>query len=386
MAKVALAFSGGLDTLICIDYLKRRKNLQVITFSGNLGQKQYIEPIGEKSIELGTSASHISDLRSTFAEDFIRPAIRAKARYGREYYLGSALARPLIARELVHIAREEGCTYLAHGCRGEGNDRIRFERCFEQLAPELTVISPLKELGVNHPGEDIQYARRASLPIESATETIFNVEENLWGANIQLTPFVDAWEEAPDETYIVTSPPEKTPDRKVEVNLRFVEGVPRALDGKEKSLHNIIETLNKMGGKLGVGRTDVVEDSLTGNKTRQIYEQPGATIIYTAYQALEEMILDQEVRELKEGLEKNYGKLVFQGKWFTDERRGLDQFFRTINPSMSGTVRVRIYKGSIQIVGRRADDAELNRGNKQLNVNELKKQIENTATDSTFTL
>lgn len=384
MAKVALAFSGGLDTLICIDYLKRRKNLQVITFSGNVGQGEYIEPIGEKSIELGTSASHLEDLRPEFAEEFILPAIRARARYGHEYYLGSALARPLIARELVNIAREEGCEYLAHGCRGKGNDRIRFERCFEQLAPELTVISPLTELGVNHPGEDIDYARRTSLPLDSSTETIFNVEQNLWGANVQLTPFIDEWEEAPNETYIVTERPENTPDRKIELELRFRKGKPVALDGDEQPLHEIIQTLGKMGGTFGVGRTDVVEDSLEDEKTRQVYEQPAATIIHRAYKALEELVQNREVVEMKRSLERSYGKLVYHGKWFSNERKGLDQFFRQVNSSMSGTVRLRLFKGQVRVLGRKAKNHHLPEGDEDLDLEALKEQIKDSDSSSHY--
>ncbi len=384
MAKVALAFSGGLDTLICIDYLRRRKNLQVITFSGNVGQGQYIEPIGEKSIELGTSASHLEDLRPDFAESFILPALRARARYGQGYYLGSALARPLIARELVQVAREEGCEYLAHGCRGKGNDRLRFERCFEQLAPELTVISPLTELGVHHPGEDIQYARRSSLPLESTTETLFNVEQNLWGANVQLTPFLDEWEAAPEETYIVTERLENTPDRKVELELRFRKGKPVALNGDEQALHEIIETLGKMGGTFGVGRTDVVEDSLEDQKTRQIYEQPAATIIHRAYKALEELVQEREVIEMKQSLERDYGKLVYSGKWFSDERRGLDQFFRQLNSSMSGTVRLSLYKGTVRVEGRKSNERQLRSGEGDLDLQELKDQIKKRDSGSPY--
>lgn len=384
MAKVALAFSGGLDTLICIDYLKRRRNLQVITFSGNVGQGQYIEPIGEQSIELGTSASHLEDLRPEFAEEFILPAIRARARYGNEYYLGSALARPLIARELVQVAREEGCEYLAHGCRGKGNDRIRFERCFEQLAPELSIISPLTELDVHHPGEDIQYAQQASLPMDSSTETIFNVERNLWGTNVQLTPFVDEWEEAPAETYIVTERLENTPDRKVDLELQFRKGKPVALDGDEQPLHEIISTLGKMGGTFGVGRTDVVEDSLEDQKTRQIHEQPAATIIHHAYKALEELVQDREVVEMKQSLERDYGKLVYSGKWFSDERKGLDQFFRQVNSSMSGTVRLRLFNGQVRIVGRKAQERQLRKEDGDLDLQELKDQIKDSNSRSPY--
>ncbi len=386
MSKVALAFTGGLDTLICIDYLKRRKNLEVITFSANIGQEPYLEPVGEKSIELGTRASHVADLRETFAEEYILPAIRAQAEYGRGYYLGSALARPLIAKELVRIAREEGCKYLAHGCRGKGNDRLRFERCFNALAPELDVISPLAELGVNHPGEDIEYARRASIPLDSATETIYNVEENLWGTNIQLTPFKDEWEEAPMETYIRTLPPEKAPSRQIDVNLRFEEGCPVALDDEEQPLHEIIESLNRMGGKFSVGRIDVIEDRLVDHKTREIYEQPAATLINVAYRALEELVQNQDVMEMKSNLERKYGKLVYNGKWFTDEREGLDLFFRRVNRLMTGVVRLRITRGLVRVVGRKSDTTSLDRQSESLDIAELKSQIRESSSSTSSLL
>jgi len=382
MSKVALAFSGGLDTLICIDYLKRRKNLQVITFSGNVGQEPYLEPIGEKSIELGTQSSHVADLRVAFAEEFILPAIRAQAEYGRGYYLGAALVRPLIARELVRIAREEGCKYLAHGCRGKGNDRLRFERCFNALAPELDVISPLAELGVDHPGDDIEYARKTSIPLESATETIYNVEENLWGTNIQLTPFKDEWEEAPSETYIRTVPPEKAPSRRKDLELRFEEGRPVALDGDRKPLPELLASLNRLGGKFGVGRFDVIENRLVDHKTREIHEQPAATLINTAYRALEELVQDQDVMDMKSRLSRDYGQLIYNGKWFTDEREGFDRFFRRINGRMTGDVRLRMTGGLVRIAGRKADSTCLDRDSENLDIAELRAQFRESSSSA----
>lgn len=375
MDKVALAFSGGLDTSICIDYLKRRKGLEVVTYCANLGQVSHTEPLGEKSLELGAAASHLENVQAKFAEEFILPVIRAKASYGEGYYLGCALARPLIARELVQVAREEGCAYLAHGCRGVGNDSIRFERLFGALAPEKEIISPLAELGVDHPGEDIEYAHRTSIPVDRATETIYNVEENLWCTNIQLTPFKDEWEEPPAETYIRTLPPEKAPDQVIEMDITFEEGKPVSVDGEERPLHELIDTLNRIGRKFAVGRIDVIEHRLTGRKTREIYEQPGATLIFAAYSALESLVLSGDVLEMKRPLEEKYGRLVYEGNWFSEQRKALDSFFRHMNRAMSGTVRLRISRGMVRVIGRRSLEGGLDRFETREDIQELKSRI-----------
>ncbi len=381
MTKVVVAFSGGLDTLICIDYLKSRKNLQVITYCANIGQVPYIEPVGEKSIELGAAASHLEDVRDKFAEEYILPAIRAQAVYGSGYYLGSALARPLIAKELVQVAREEGCSYLAHGGRGGGNDAIRFNRYFKKLAPQLEVIAPLDDLEVHHPGDDIDYARKASINLDSVTKTVYNVEQNLWCTNIQLSPFKDAWEEAPMETYIMTVPPEKAPDRTIEIDLEFRKGKPVALDGEEQPLHELIETLNRIGRKFAVGRIDVIEPRLTGERKREIYEQPGATLINKGYRALEELVQPREVMDLKRPLERQYGNLIYEGRWFSEEREGLDAFFESINHRMTGTVRLRVSKGMVRIVGRKSASETLEE-KESIDIRKIKEQLSETESPS----
>jgi argininosuccinate synthase len=354
MAKVALAYSGSLDTTICVHHLRHVKGMKVFTFSANLGQPEYLAPLAERAVELGAAAAHLADLRDKFSRDYIVPCIRANAVYEQGYFLFSALSRPLIVQELVQMAEDEGCEYIAHGSRGIGNDMLRIENCIRAVAPSMKVLTPLVDLGLRSPKDDLEYARRVGLRVESETKAVYNVEQNLWGNNIQLRDMKDTWEPPPKDTYILTVPPEEAPAKPAEVEIEFRQGDPVAVDGEEMDPVKLVETLNQVGGRCAVGRFDVVENRLSGLKTREIYESPAAAILLSAHRALSSITLEREVLHFKEALSQKYADLVYEGKWFLPVRQGLEAFFTKVNEDVTGTVRLSLCRGAILVTGRKA--------------------------------
>lgn len=353
MTKVVLAYSGSLDTAICLSYLKHIKGMKVYTFSANLGQPEYLEPLAEKAVDLGATAAHLADLREKFADNYILPCVRAGAVYEGGYHLFSALSRPLIVEELVAIAREEGCDYLAHGSRGIGNDRIRIEAAVKALAPDMQVLSPLEEIGLSSPEDDLAYARAHGIPFESERRTLYNIEQNMWGNDIQVR-HCDTWEETPRDTYILTVPPSETPARVTTIDVEYRQGIPVGVDGEELSLVKLIDRLQKIGGRCAIGRYDIIENRISGRKTREVYESPAATILYAGLKAIEDLCLEKEVLRLKEVLSRAYADFVYEGKWFSQVREGLDEFFKKIGDPLTGTVRMSLYKGALTVVGRKS--------------------------------
>lgn len=354
MPKVALAYSGSLDTTICVHYLRHVKGMKVYTFSANLGQPEYLAPLAERAVELGAAAAHLADLRDKFAREYIFPCIRANAIYEQGYFLFSALSRPLIVEELVQIADDEGCDYIAHGSRGIGNDMLRITNSIRAVSPSMKVLTPLVELGLKSPKDDLEYAKKNGIKFESEKNTVYNVEQNLWGNNIQLRDMKDTWDSPPKDTYILTSPPEDSPVKPAVIEIEFKGGIPVGLDGEAVSPVDLIESLNKIGGRAAIGRFDVVENRISGLKTREIYESPAAAILLTAHRALESITLEREVLHFKDSLSARYADLVYEGKWFLPVRQGLDAFFSKINENVSGTVRLGLCKGAITILGRKS--------------------------------
>ncbi len=352
--KVALAYSGGLDTRICVRYLRAVKGMKVYTFSANVGQPEYLEPLAEQAVEMGAAAANLADLRERFVRDYIFPSLRASAVYEQGYHLFSALSRPLIMEELVAIAREEGCDAIAHGSRGLGNDRIRLANLSRALAPDLEVLAPLEELGLRTPSDDIAYAKEHGLLVDGVRETLWNVEQNLWGNNIQPRGGRDAWEEAPRDTHILTVPPDTAPAKPVYVEIAFAKGLPTAINGEELPPVRLVENLNKIAGRCGVGRFDVIENRITGVKTRELYEAPAAAVLHAAHRALESITLEKSVVHFKEGLSRKYADLVYEGNWFAPVRVGLETFFQKISEQVTGDVRVRLYKGALAVTGLRS--------------------------------
>jgi argininosuccinate synthase len=354
MPKVALAYSGSLDTTICVHYLRHVRGMKVYTFSVNVGQPEYLAPLAERAVELGAAAAHLADLREKFVRDYIFPCIRANAIYEQGYFLFSALSRPLIVEELFKIAEDEGCEFLAHGSRGIGNDMLRIENCIRAVAPSMKVLTPLVELGLRSPKDDLEYAKKTGIKFESEKQTVYNVEQNLWGNNIQLRDMKDTWEEPPKDTYILTVPPEDAPAKPVVIEIDFRGGDPVGVDGEELGPVKLIETLNKIGGRCAVGRFDTVENRISGLKTREIYESPAAAILLTAHRALESITLEREVMHFKESLSQRYADLIYEGKWFLVVREGLDAFFGKINEKVTGTVRLGLCRGALTVTGRKS--------------------------------
>jgi len=354
MPKVALAYSGNLDTAICVHYLRHVRGMRVVTFSANVGQPEYLEPLAEQAVELGASVAHLADLREKFAREYLFSCVRADAVYEQGYFLFSALSRPLIVQHLVRVAEEEGCEFIAHGARGTGNDLRRIEACAGALAPSLGILTPLIELGLRSPQEDIEYAQKNGIRFESARKTLYNMEQNLWGCNLQVRGSEDPWEEPPRDTYVLTTPPSEAPARPTVIEIEFVRGEPVAVDREPLAPVPLIDHLNKIGGRNAVGRFDIVEDRISGLKSREIYESPAAVILVEAHRALEAITLDRDTLRLKESLSLQYAELVYEGKWFHPAREGLEAFFGRINEKVTGTVRIQLGRGVLTILGRRS--------------------------------
>lgn len=353
MDKVIVAYTGRVDTSVCAHWLRTVKRMKVIAFAADLGQPEYLEIVGEKAIRVGTETVHIVDLKERFVHDFVLPALRAGASYQNGYLLSSALSRPLLAAELVRLAHEEDCDFISHGARGLGNDFVRFERCVHALDPEIQILTPLHALSLKTPKDDMEYARQVGIPFDHVRHTIYNVEQNLWGVNIQLPMDEKLDTEPPRDTYILTTPPTEAPDRAVEITIRYEKGVPVALDGKALPVVRIIEMLNALGGRNAIGRVDTIEDRISRVKSREVYEAPAATILHAGLRALGELTLSKECRLHLETASATYGRLVYEGLWYSELREGFDAFFNRIHENSSGDVRLRLYKGTCTVVGRR---------------------------------
>ncbi len=352
MDKVVLAYSGGLDTSVCVDWLTRHKNLSVVAFMANLGQGEYLEPLGERALEIGAVSAHVRDLREPFVNDYIWPALKANACYERGYLLATALGRYLITEELVRIAKDEGARLIAHGCTGKGNDQVRFETAVAALDPTLKVVAPLREWDLGSRDEEIEYAQKHNVPLPPPKVSKYSYDTNLWGASIECGELEDPWTEPPNDAFVMSVAPEEAPDEPAYVEIEFDAGLPTALDGEKLDGVELIDRLNKLAGSHGVGRTDCVENRLVGIKSREVYEAPAGWVIHTAHRALEAITLTREVLHFKEPLSERYAELVYNGLWFSDLRRALDAFFDEVNSNVTGTVRLKLYKGSCTAVGR----------------------------------
>ncbi len=362
MPKVVLAYSGGLDTSICIPWLKAEKGLDVVAFSADVGQGEDLEPVREKAMKTGAVSAHVVDLKERFVEEFVFPALRAGAVYGDGYYLATALGRPLIAAELVRIAAEEGAEFVAHGCTGKGNDQVRFEAGVAALAPHLKVIAPLREWDLLTREAEIEFAEKHGIPVPVTKASPYSYDRNLWGVSIECGVLEDPWEAPPEDAYLETVAPEDAPKVPAEVEIAFERGLPVAVDGKEVPGLDIIMRLRKLGAAHGVGRIDVIEDRLVGIKSREIYEAPAGTILHAAHRAVEAMCLPKDVIEEQRVLSLRYGRLVYNGRWFSLLRETLDAFFERAQEAVEGTIRVKLHRGRAVVTGRRSDSALYDKG------------------------
>ena len=354
MARVVLAYSGGLDTSVCIPWLKETKGLDVIAFSANVGQGEELEPVGQKALSSGAISARVVDLEERFVEEFVWPSLRAGAMYGDGYYLATALSRPLIARELARIAEEEGAEFVAHGCTGKGNDQVRFEASIAALAPHLEVIAPVREWELTTREQEMDYAQKHDIPVPVTKKSPYSYDRNLWGVSIECGVLEDPWARPPEDAYVLTTSPERAPDSPVEVEIGFEAGLPTSLDGRRLGGVELVGRLNELGASHGVGRLDVIEDRLVGIKSREIYEAPAAAILHAAHRSLEAMCLPKDVLEVQRTIALRYGQLVYNGLWFGLLRESFDRFFESTQSEVAGAARVRLYKGGVAVTGRRA--------------------------------
>ena len=350
--KLVLAYSGGLDTSVAIRWLKD-KGWDVIAFTVNLGAQKDLDAIQAKAVKIGASAAYVADGREAFLQLFVWPSLQTGAVYEKEYPLATALGRPLIAAMLVQVARREGATAIAHGCTGKGNDQVRFDVATAALAPELEVVAPVREWGMNR-DDEIEYARTHGIEVPATVSSPYSTDENLWGRSIEAGVLEDPWAEPPADVYAWTKDPRHCPDEPAYVEIGFKQGVPLSLDGKQMSPLEIVTALNRTGGENGVGRIDHLENRLIGIKSREIYEAPAAVLLLQAHQALEDITLPKDVARFKDVVAQQWAQMVYDGLWFSPLRDALYAFVAETQVHVTGDVRLKLFKGSSNVVGRKS--------------------------------
>ncbi len=355
-SKVVLAYSGGLDTSVAIPWLKEAKGTDVVAVTVDVGQPVDLERVRQKALASGAASAYVADARAEFAREFILPALRANALYEGVYPLSTALARPLIARHLVEVARKEGAQFVAHGCTGKGNDQVRFDLSTTGLAPDLEVVAPAREWDMNRE-EEIAYAAAHQVAVDATKSSPYSTDENLWGRSVECGILEDPSVEPPEEVYGWTTSPAAAPETPAHVTVTFEEGVPVALGGRDLPLQDLIVELNRTAGAHGVGRIDHLESRVVGIKSREVYECPAAVVLIAAHQALEALVLPRDLLDFKRTVEQRYSQLIYDGLWFTPLRESLDAFVASTQPRVSGEVAVKLFKGSARIVGRRSPHA-----------------------------
>ncbi len=355
--KVVLAYSGGVDTSVCIPYLKEEWGVEeVITLAADLGQGDELGPIKEKALKSGAAVSLVTDGRESFVTDYAFPAIQANTLYENRYPLSTALARPLIAKMLVEAAAEYGADAVAHGCTGKGNDQVRFDVSIAALNPDLKVLAPAREWGMSRE-ETIAYGERFGIASPVKKSSPYSIDRNLLGRSIEAGPLEDPMTEPPEEVFAMTRAIADTPDEPDYVEIGFEKGVPVTVDGARLGPIQLIETLNDLVGKHGVGRIDMIENRVVGIKSREIYEAPALLVLVHAHRDLESLTLTADVTQYKRGVEQSYGELVYQGLWYSPLKNALDAFIQQTQERVTGIVRVKLFKGSATIVGRRSDNS-----------------------------
>jgi argininosuccinate synthase len=353
--RLVLAYSGGLDTSVAIHWLSQR-DWDVLALAIDLGEAKDLDQVQERALRSGASSSYVVDARELFLRHFVWPTLQCGALYEGSYPLATALGRPLIAKLLVDLAREQGADAVAHGCTGKGNDQVRFDVAVGALAPELEVVAPVRDWGMTRE-EEIEYARANEIEVPATVESPYSTDVNLWGRSIEAGALEDPWLEPPAEVYAWTADPAQAPAKPAQVEIRFVEGLPVAIDGDELGPVELVERLNAIGGEHGVGRIDMVENRLVGIKSREIYEAPAAVVLNTAHGALETLTLAKDVVRFKSRVAQEWADLVYNGLWFSALRRDLYAFVRSTQEHVTGDVRVRLSRGACQVVGRKAPES-----------------------------
>ena len=352
--KAVLAYSGGLDTSVIVPWLKNNYGCEVICFCANLGQADELDGLEEKAIASGASKCYVEDLRTEFMTDYVFPTMQAGAVYERDYLLGTSFARPLIAKRMVEIAELEGADAVAHGATGKGNDQVRFELTVMALNPRLRIIAPWREWDIRGRQDALDYAAEFNVPVKATAERIYSQDRNLFHLSNEGGPLENPWTEPPGDMFEWTAAPEQAPDEPELVELYFRNGVPERVNGVARGPVGLLEELNALGVKHGVGRVDIVENRLVGMKSRGVYETPGGTILYRAHAALEQLCLDRETLHFKQQVGLRYADLVYNGQWFTPLREALDAFVQSTEQNITGDVRLKLYKGNVILAGRRS--------------------------------
>lgn len=351
--KVILAYSGGLDTSCCVRWLKDR-GWDVICFMADLGQEMDVPTARKRAKAAGASKLYVKNLRKEFIEEIIWPTLQAGAVYEGKYYLATALGRPLIGKYLALLAEREGASAVAHGCTGKGNDQVRIELAVRMLNPELKIIAPVRQWEFGSREEEIEYCRLNRIPIDVSKKKVYSIDENLWGVSIECGVLEDPFVEPPADAYQITADPSQVKARPVYLDIEFKEGIPVKVNGKKMKAEELIRYLNKLGGKYGVGRIDMVEDRLVGIKSREIYEAPAAEILYTAHRELEMLVLDRDTLHFKSMISNRFAQLVYFGLWFSPLRRAMSAFVTETQRTVSGLVRLKIGPGWVKVVGRKS--------------------------------
>jgi len=352
MSKVVLAYSGGLDTSIILKWLQEEKGLDVIAFIADIGQGEEVEAAVAKAEKNGASAVYAEDLKEEFVRDFVFPALQANAVYEGTYLLGTALARPLIAKKQIEIARKEKAEYVSHGATGKGNDQVRFETSYLALAPEIKIIAPWREWNLKSRSDLIAYAQKHGIEVPVTAEKPYSSDRNLLHISFEGGILEDPGREPEESMFVLSVSPEQAPDKAVFIQIEFAGGIPVAVNGEKKSPAELLAALNKIGGENGIGRIDIVENRYVGMKSRGVYETPGGTILHVAHRALESITLDREVMHFKDSLITKYSELVYYGFWFSPEMELLRTTVSESQKNVNGTVRLKLYKGNCAVAGR----------------------------------
>jgi argininosuccinate synthase len=361
MDRIVLAYSGGLDTSVAIPWLKEKYNAEVIAVTLDLGQGRELTQIRERAMATGAVRCHVLDVREEFAREYILPALQAGAMYEERYPLATALGRPLIAKKLVEIAQMENATAIAHGCTGKGNDQVRIDVSARAIDPKIQVIAPARVWGMTRP-EEIEYARVRNVPVPTTKASPYSTDENLWGRSIECGVLEDPWNEPPDDIYVLTKSPAEAPDVPAYVEIEWVKGVPTAVNGVAMPLTELIGSLETIAGVHGVGRIDMVENRLVGIKSREIYEAPAGIVLHDAHREIEGMVIPKDLQRLKQRLAQEYADIVYNGLWFAPTREAIDAFVANVQQRVTGTVRLKLYKGDCRVVGRKSPFALYDHG------------------------
>ena len=355
--KIVLAYSGGLDTSVIIKWLKEKYDAEIIAFAADLGQGQELDPVREKAFATGASEVYIEDLREEFVRDFVFPMLRGNAFYEGSYLLGTSIARPLIAKEQIRIAKQCGADGVSHGATGKGNDQVRFELSLNALDPDIKIIAPWREWDLTSRSVLMDYAKDHNIPIPVSKDNPYSMDRNLFHISYEGGILEDPWIEPVENMFMLSVSPESAPDRATTIEVEYEEGNPVAIDGERMSPANLLVQLNKYGGANGIGRIDIVENRFVGMKSRGVYETPGGTILHAAHRAVESITMDREIMFLRDSLIPQYAKMIYNGFWFSPEREMLQAAIDASQENVSGIVRLKLYKGNTSVVGRKSDNS-----------------------------